>query len=442
MNKNSDMINWFRASTSYINAHRNKVFVVLLSGEAMAHENLPNIVYDLSLLHSLGVKLVLVHGARPQISAELEAGGRQSHYHRNLRVTEAECMETIKRTVGGLSISLEALFTTGISNSPMHGADIRLCRGNFVTAKPVGIHDGVDFHFTGQVRKIQASAIRQQLSDNNIVLLSNLGYSLTGEVFNLSAEEIATEAAIALQAEKLILLVPSAGIKDDAGQLVASLSEADAKSYASKLEQQTDPESACLSQALRASLRAYANNVHRSHLISFKDNGALLQELFTREGNGSLISRDSSDQLRNATVNDVAGILALIKPLEQAGTLVERSRELLENEIDNFKIIELEDTVVACAALYPISDNCAEVACIAIHPEYQKQKLGGRLLASLEKQALKSGLDSLFVLTTVTAHWFLEQGFEEVALDALPERRQQLYNFQRKSKVLRKVLKA
>jgi amino-acid N-acetyltransferase len=442
MDKEQDsigMIEWFRASTSYINTHRGKVFVVLLSGEALADKNLANVIYDLTLLHSLGVKLVLVHGARPQISAALDSLGKNSAYHRNIRITEADCIEAVMRVVGGESARLEALFSMGISNSPMQGSDVRLCRGNFVTAKPVGIHDGIDYQYTGKVRKIRAADIQQQLEHNNIVLLSNLGYSLTGEVFNLSAEEVATEAAVALHADKMILMVPRPGVLDEEGNLIASLSEEDAKQYADKLAK-LDDESQCISRALDACLHAYVNKVHRSHLISFKENGALIRELFTRQGNGTLISSDSFENLRSAKIEDVGGILKLIRPLEENGSLVERSRELLETEIDNFKIVELEDTVIACAALYPIGDDFAEIACIAIDNGFQKNGYGDRLLSSLEKQAKKEGIKKIFVLTTVASHWFLGKGFSEAELSDLPEQRQELYNFQRKSKVLLKSL--
>ncbi len=442
MDKQQDsigMIEWFRASTSYINTHRGKVFVVLLSGEALADKNLSNVVYDLTLLHSLGVKLVLVHGARPQISAALESSGKDSSYHRNIRITEAEYIETVARVVGGESARLEALFSMGISNSPMQGSDVRLCRGNFVTAKPVGIHDGIDYQYTGKVRKIHATAIQQQLDQNNIVLLSNLGYSLTGEIFNLSAEEVATEAAVSLQADKLILMVPRPGVLDTEGSLIASLSEDDAKFHADKLAK-LDEESQCISRALDASLRACSNKVHRSHLISFRENGALIRELFTRQGNGTLIGNDCFENIRVAAIEDVAGILKLIRPLEENGSLVERSRELLETEIDNFKIVELEDSVIACAALYPIGEDFAEIACIAIDNSFQKNGYGDRLLSSLESQAKAAGIKTIFVLTTVASHWFLGKGFVEAQLSDLPEQRQELYNYQRKSKVLLKNL--
>ncbi|MEQ8315654.1 MAG: amino-acid N-acetyltransferase [Gammaproteobacteria bacterium] len=440
MENEKNIVDWFRASTTYINAHRGKTFVVFLSGEALAHDNLSNLVVDLSLLHSLGVKLVLVHGARPQISEALASDGKESQYSHNLRITEADSMESIKATVGKLGIELEALFSMGLSNSPMHGSNIRVSRGNFVTGRPVGVLDGVDFHYTGKVRKIQASAIQQQLDMGNLVIISNLAYSVTGEVFNLSAEEIATETAIALNAEKLILMIPSAGVTDDQDNLVTALNESHARDYVKTLTKRNDTDSLCVAHALEASLRAYKKGVHRSHLISYKENGALLLELFTRSGHGSLMSRDSIDQLRDASIDDVGGILNLIKPLEQAGTLVQRSRELLENEIGNFKVIELEDTIIACAALYPISADSGEIACIAIHPQYQNNGLGKRLLVSLEKAAGEMGLKSIFVLTTEAAHFFLEQGYSEQSVDSLPETRKQLYNLQRKSKVFIKDL--
>lgn len=440
MKNNNEMIEWFRSSSTYINTHRNKIFVVLLGGEALESENLPNIIYDLNLLHSLGVKLVLVHGSRPQITAALAAAGKQSSYHLKRRITEADCMTTIKQVVGGLSFDLEAMFSMGLPNSPMQGTDIRVCRGNFVTAKPLGIHDGVDFHYTGKVRKIQTRAIEQQLAQNNIVLLSNLGYSRTGEVFNLTVEEVATEAAIALNADKLILFIPGDGVRDQNGDLITALTETDARRHAHELAARDDGESICVSHALDAALKAYANKVHRSHLISFDKNGALLQELFTREGNGSLISDDNFDELRDATIDDVVGIIELIRPLEQDGSLVARSRELLETEIGNFKVVELEGTIIACAALYPFSDKRGELACIAIHPHYQKNGFGERLLESLEKKARGLKLETLFVLTTVAAHWFIEKGFAEGTLSDLPEQKQKLYNFQRRSKVLLKRL--
>ena len=433
-------IDWFRNSSSYINAHRKKVFVVLLPGEAIAHENFTNIVHDITLLQSLGVKLVLVHGARPQINAALEAGGIESTYHKGLRITDAISLQIIKQIVGALSIDIEALFSMGLANSPMHGADIKLARGNFITARPLGVLDGIDHALTGVVRKINAKAIMQHLNHNNIVLVSNLGCSTTGEVFNLSPEEVATETAIALNAEKLILFIPQSGIMDSEGSMVSALSPASAQEVLASVELRQENKANGVAQALAAAVKACRHHVHRSHLISFERNGALVEELFTREGSGTLVSKGNFENQRRASIADVGGILELISPLEEAGVLVHRSRELLESEIDFFFVIEREGMIIACAALYPLDVSCGEIACIAIHKDYQANGRGEHLLKALEEQARKIGLTHIIVLTTQTTHWFMENGFQPIAVADLPEKKQKMYNYQRNSKALKKAL--
>ncbi len=434
-----EYINWFRHSSSYINAHRGQVCVVLLPGEALAHANFSPIVHDLTLLHSLGVKLVLVHGARPQINDALAGAGLESRYHRGLRITDADAMPMVKMTVGAMSIELEAQFSMGLVNSPMHGADVDTCRGNFIIARPLGVLDGVDFGLTGVVRKVNARAIERHLAQDNIVITSNLGYSPTGEVFNLGAEEVATDIAIAMAAEKLILFMPGEGILDTESRMISALTPQDAESL---IPGTTGDEArdVGVTASLRAAARACRHGVHRSHLIDYRRNGALIEELFTRDGSGTLVTRDTYEQLRAASIDDVGGILELITPLEEAGVLVHRSRERLEAEIDCFKVIELEGMVIACAALYPLDDDAGEIACIAIHEDYQDQGRGEHLLQVLEQEARSRGLTQVYVLTTQTAHWFVERGFIPVDVSELPVQKQAMYNYQRNSKAFRKAL--
>ncbi|MDP7402898.1 MAG: amino-acid N-acetyltransferase [Gammaproteobacteria bacterium] len=435
-----ELIAWFRASTSYINAHRGKTFVIHLGGDALAHHNLSGIIHDLTLLHSLGVKLVLVHGARPHISAALAEADQTSVFENGLRITEAGHMETIKSTVGRLSIDLQASFSMGLSNSPMYGANITVCHGNYVTAKPYGVVYGIDYHLTGKVRKIQTENVKHQLNNGQIVLLSNLGHSLTGEVFNLSAEEVATEVAVALDADKLIMFTPGGGLLDEKQQLITTLNAEEAERLIKEYSD-GDERKNSLVLGLSAALRAYRQGVPRSHLVSYEEDGVLLLELFTKEGRGTLLSQDTLEELRTAGINDVGGILNLIRPLEEAGALVERSRDLLETEISNFLVIELEGTVIGCAALYPVCEESGEIACIAIHPDYRREKLGGRLLSELERKAEQQNLTYVYALTTVASHFFLENGFVELGVEALPNSRKPLYNYQRNSKILKKQLK-
>jgi amino-acid N-acetyltransferase len=430
-----DYVKWFRNSAPYINAHRGKTFVLMVSGDAVAHPNFANIIHDIALLNSLGVKLILAHGARPQIEERAALRGISTRLDNDVRITDSQTLECVKDAAGSVRAQIEALLTMGLANSPMHGAQIRVCSGNFVVAKPIGVRNGVDYEHTGMVRRVDTLGIEKQLDDGSIVLLSPMGYSPTGEVFNLSLEDVATQAAIAMQADKLIVFSAQDGLLDMSGDLIQNCSVSEIKYL---LDHSATPETASL---LRAIATSGDKGVSRCHCVSYADDGALLQELFTRDGAGTLISQDHYEQLRTATIDDVGGILELIEPLETDGSLVKRSRELLENEITLFTVIERDGMIVACAALYPYADSSSgEIACVATHPDYRGEDRGERLLAALEMQALEKQLDSVFVLTTQTAHWFQELGFVEITQDQLPEQKKQLYNLQRNSKVFSKTI--
>jgi amino-acid N-acetyltransferase len=431
----NDYVKWFRNSAPYINAHRGKTFVLMISGEAIAHDNFANIIHDIALLNSLGVKLVLAHGARPQIEDRASLRGVSSRIENHLRITDSETLECVKDAAGSLRAHIEALLTMGLANSPMHGAQMRVCSGNYVIAKPIGIRHGIDYEHTGTVRRVDKQGIEKQLADNSIVLLSPIGYSTTGEVFNLSLEDVATQTAITLRADKLIVFSEQNGLQDIDGDLIqnCTVSELD-----QLLQQCSNDDTA---QLLRAISLGVNNGVKRCHCVSYSDDGALLQELFTRDGAGTLVAQDHYEQLRPASIDDVGGILELIEPLEAEGVLVKRSRELLENEINQFTVIERDGMVIACAALYPYpQDRSGEIACVATHPDYRGEDRGERLLVALESSAKKQQLETIFVLTTQTAHWFREQGFVSSSQDQLPAKKQQLYNLQRNSKVFTKPL--
>ncbi|KAA0874369.1 amino-acid N-acetyltransferase [Nitrincola tapanii] len=440
----TDYVQWFRHSSPYIHAHRGKTFVLMLSGEALADANLTNTVHDIALLNSLGVRLVLVFGSRPQIETRLAQAGLTSRLHHHQRVTDTATLNCVIEATGCLRTQLEALFSMGLSNTPMHGARIRICSGNFVTARPAGVVDGVDLGHTGELRRIDHSAIRQQLELNNLVMLPNLGFSPTGEVFNLSVEEVATRTAIALQADKLILFGSEEGIRDSRGDLRSELLVATARRmvshYLASLEDPGQPHTET-ARLLQAAADACEQGVPRCHLISYQQNGALLSELFTRDGTGTMVIRESYEQVRQANIEDVGGILELIAPLEEKGILVRRSRERLEAEIEQFVLVERDGAIIGCAALYPFAEEAmGELACVAIDNNYRGGERGDRLLAAVEQQARSLGLQALFVLTTRTAHWFIERGFQASGFEALPQEKKALYNFQRNSKVFVKTL--
>ncbi|HIQ54872.1 MAG TPA: amino-acid N-acetyltransferase [Pseudomonas pachastrellae] len=425
-----EYVNWFRHSTPYINQHRDCTFVLMLPGEAMVHANFNNIIHDIMLLSSLGVRLVLVHGSRPQIEERLAARGVQSRYHNDLRVTDLDTLGCVIDAIGSLRIAIEAQLCTQQS-----GSRLRVVGGNLVTAKPIGVVDGVDFHHTGEVRRIDRKAIARHLDEQNVVLLSSIGYSPTGEAFNLACEDVATSVAVALNADKLILFGEDAGIRNEQGELLRELKP----TRAAPLLQQLG--TSLPGNLLQAACKASNAGVRRSHIVSFADDGALLTELFTRDGGGTLVSQEAFEQVRGATIDDVSGLLELLRPLEEAGILVRRSREVLETEIGQFTLIERDGRIIGCAALYPLEgSSAAELACVAIDPTYRQGGRGDQLLQHIESQARSLKIDTLFVLTTRTAHWFRERGFVPSSVERLPAKRAALYNFQRNSKVFEKAL--
>lgn len=428
-------IHWFRNSAPYINTHRGKTFVIMFNGEAVNHPNFSNLIHDFALLHSLGINLVLVYGARPQIEINLAENNIQTPMVNFLRVTPKSAMPYILEAVGSIRIQIEAQLSMGLANSPMYGSRIDAVSGNFVTARPYGIRDGVDYQYTGEVRTIDAQAIRNNLLHDHVVILGTIGYSATGEVFNLLAEDVALQTAISLQADKLIFLGEQVGINDKNDHLLKEMIPHEVDRYLR--DKPLDKEVLYFLQVASIACR---NGIHRTHIISYAKDGALLEELFTRDGSGTLISHDPYEEIRHADIDDVVGLIELLTPLEEQGILVRRSHERLESDIEQFSVIERDGMIVGCAALYPLNEKSAEVACVAVHPSYRKGNRGADLLAFLEQQARSRGMTELFVLTTRTAHWFVEQGFVEVAPEELPAQRLANYNHDRKSKVFKKVL--
>lgn len=415
---------WFRDAAPYIHAHRNATFVIAFDGETIACANFDNLIHDLALLNSLGVRLVLAFGARPQIEQQCLTHNINIKYHQGLRITDESSLKIVKSVIGKLRIEIEAKLTFSLPHTPMADAKICCASGNWVIAQPVGIKEGIDFRNTGKVRRIDTDAISQQLNQQSIVLLPPLGYSPTGEIFNLSYESIATATAMELAADKLIF------IGDELPNMPRELTV-----------QQAENNTQIPEHILAGTIQACHSGVQRVHLLNRTIDGALLQELFSRDGIGTLISANAFESTRQATIEDVSGILELIQPLEQQGILVKRSREHLEMEIEHFTVMERDGKIIACAALYFYPKNkIAELACLAVDHDYQDHGRGKHLLSIMESQALSKGFHIIYLLTTQTAHWFVEHGFKKAQTDELPVERLALYNYQRNAKVFSKRL--
>ena len=426
-NNNQQYVTWFRDSSPYINRHRGKAFVLMLPGTALAHGNIATIVQDIALLNSLGIKLVLVLGARQQIDLKLEQASLASDFHNGTRITTDAMLGPVIEVFGKLRTTMEAMLSMGLPNSPMHLSRIKVNGGNMITAQPLGVHEGIDFQHSGVVRKVDGDAISAALATNSIVMLPALGYSPSGEVFNLKAADAAVHIAEQLDADKLIAYHHEP-ILDNQGEAIRQLTVTEARYLSDRLDHESD--------ILETIIKANQGGVERCHVIDFHDDGALIKELFSRDGCGCMIYHDNYDNIRTASIADIGGIIELIEPMEESGALVARPRERLEQEVANFIVVERDGMLVGCAAIYPFTtSNAAEIACVVTHPAYQGKGVGEKLMAYVERQARLQGLGSLFVLTTQTAHWFIEQGFEAAELKQLPSEKQSLYNYNRNSKV-------
>ncbi|MFQ5470596.1 MAG: amino-acid N-acetyltransferase [Gammaproteobacteria bacterium] len=430
-------VDCFRHSSPYINAFRGHTFVIEFGGELIAEKQFANLVHDIALLNSLGIKLILVHGTRPQIESRLNARNVATTYVEGLRITDYVALECVIEAAGAVRVEIESLLSMGLANSPMAGSRIQATSGNFVTARPLGIIDGIDYQHTGEVRRIDHEAIQRLLDGGSIVLLSPLGYSPTGETFNLTASEVATEVACALGAAKYISLTNVRGLLDIRKRLIRNLTLKQAERLVSGKRKLT-PE---IRNTLASAIKACRNGVKRAHLIDRHTDGALLLELFTRDGVGTLIDTDNYEGVRQATINDIGGIMELILPLENDGTLIRRSRENLEIEIDDYIVVEKDGMIIACASLHTFGkETCCELACLAVHPNYQKQDYGDKLLNKVENVAKEKKCTRLFALTTRATHWFLERGFTISDIKQLPVKKRSMFNYQRKSRVLVKAL--
>ncbi len=426
-------VRWMREASPYVRAHRGQTFVVYVSGDAVANAGFAQIVQDLALLCGIGVKLVVVHGARPQVEERLARAGLRTAMVGDLRVTDSAALAEVKHAVADVRYAIEAQFAHATGQRVAGGGGaVRMRGGNFVVARPIGVIDGVDLQFTGTPRRIDGGGIRAQLEHAELVLLSPLGHSPTGELFSLNGLELATAVAGELGAGKLVIYTEQPEVRDAEGRVRRQLTPLEIRE-----ESLLGPSASVVA----AALRACKFGVRRVHLVASSLDGALLLELFSRDGVGTLISDTPFDQLRRASIDDVGGILALIEPLESAGVLVKRSREKLEREIDRFTVMVRDGLTVACGAVYPYpADAMAELACIAVHADYRSAGFGTSLLAALERRAGELGVGTVFVLTTQATHWFQEHGYVKQGAETLPVGRQALYNWQRNSHVLIKRL--
>jgi amino-acid N-acetyltransferase len=411
---NTDTIDWFRNTAPYINTHRGTTVVVGLRAGAVSSENFINVVHDLALMHSLGMRLVIIHEHDALENAPL------TH-------------DAMSALLGAISLErsqIERMFSMGLPNSPLHNAKLRVISGNFVTARPAGVLQGIDHGALGIVRQVDVAGVTHALDGAAICLLSTIGHSAAGDVFAVNALELMRVVSRSLSAEKLIVMSAHEGVTTADGDLARQLTVDAARGCIASAP-------AGMDENIMLACDACDAGVQRVHLVSYSCDGGLIKELYTHDGAGTLVSSDEYEQIVTAQNHDLAGILELIRPLQQEGILADRPNEQIAKDLECFTVITKDSRVIACAALHPnMTDAIGEIACVATHPDYRESGHGERLIEKLVENARELDLKQVYVRTTQTGHWFRELGFKPIDGDALPPAEQAKSSRDRNSNTL------
>ena len=436
----SSFIQNFRLSAKYINLFNQNIFVIALSGYVFNEDQFEKIAQDINILHSLKIKVILVYGARPQVESILVKNKIPVRLVKNMRVTSSAALKHVIEVNGAIRNKIEATLSTIKSVSE----GMRLSSGNFLTAMPVGIIDGIDMESTGKIRGVDVEAIKNKLNHHEIVIVSPIGYSPLGKIFNLSYEQTAAYVAAAVNADKLIYYVDANGILNERGELIPELTSEKAHKLISHIEEKPSPESAQnLSyddfNILKSSVFAIKNKIKKVHLINRHIDGSLIEELFTEKGSGTILTEFALENFRKSTEGDLKDIYRILFPLEKRKILIERDLTQIKGMINQFYVLEHDKKFVGCVSLNSFKESL-ELASFSIEPKYQRLGFGKKLLKFCELEAKKLKYDEIFILTTQSEHWFAENGFKEKSKELMPTFKKKNYQSERNSKYLTKKL--
>lgn len=409
-----------REAAPYIRAYSQKKVAVLLNSPSFTDEHLNDIAQDIALLYSLNIQPVVIVNPHMLVDSHFSDGTLSN-----------EQLTKIQAICNKVSSDLTAKLSVGLINSCVSPTNIPAISGNFVVARPKGIINGQDLQHNGSIRKVKHKSICDLLERQFIVMITPFGFSPSGETYYVDPFELTLEVAQAIEVEKIVVLGESL-FHHKSGEIM--------REWRPSLELAPESLTPYQTKLVQFSTQALLSGIQRIHILLASEPGALIQELFTRDGCGTMATLELYEQIRVAMPDDASGVFELIEPLEQKGILVKRPREQIEAEINHFTVIERDHSIISCCSLYPYSDGFAELACFVVSPKYRGRKKGDALLDHMVRKATNEGITKLFVLTTQTADWFVERGFKKASLEDLPMEKRELYNIQRNSKIFIKDL--
>lgn len=418
-----------RGILTYVPRFREKIFVVAMDGSIIAHENFPNILLDLAVLRSLNIHLVLVHGAGHQVKELAQKTGVTISNHHGIGVTDEETLNVSMTAANRVTHEI----LEGLSSS-----DIRACCTNAVIAHPYGIVQGVNHQYTGRVERVDVGFLHQLLEKDIVPVIPPLGFDGDGKTYRVNSDGVAQKVAEVLKAAKLIYISEYPGISN--GKKLMQLSVFEAEDYLKKKRSELPLE---LALKFEHCVKACQNGVSRSHLIDGRIDEALLSEVFSAEGVGTMIYANEYQAIRQAKKKDVRAIQTLIRNSVQAEELVKRTRQTILAQIEDYYVFETDRTIVGCVAIHTYPEQqVGEMACLFVSSTNENQGIGGKLMRFLDPLAREKGLKAIFALSTQAFNYFSQKGgFKEVSPDFLPPIRREKYDQSgRNSKVLWKEI--
>ncbi|MCB9496184.1 MAG: amino-acid N-acetyltransferase [Fibrobacteria bacterium] len=429
-----------REALGYMARYRGETFVVKIESGLVESPVFPGLLRDLASLHRMGIHVVVVPGARKQIDAVLQTWEIESQVHQGIRITSEEALPFV--TLAAFDVCNKIMSTLAESG-------VSALIGNWVKARGLGILDGVDYGLTGTVQSLRTDTLRQLLAQDFVPIVPNIGWNAVGKPYNVSSSQLAMEMAIQLGANKLFFLCDvRPDLADDLelpedvhlreNGLLESVTMAQAQEL---LGRNPDRIRQPFRDYVERGVEACRKGVRRTHIVDGQEDGALLREVFSQDGIGTMVYANEYDHIRRATLTDVQDIQRLQEPYVKQGVLVPRSADVIAAKIADYAVYEVDGFVQGGAALHLFPDGSAEIAAVAVSEHLRRWGIGRKLVQYLMDRAHRLGLDRVFLLTTQTSDWFAELGFVRGDLGDLPQEKAATYSHQRGSLIFVRTLR-
>jgi amino-acid N-acetyltransferase len=434
--KLKEQVEIIRQAFGYINQFKNETFVIKIECSLITNPLFPILIKDLVLLHRMGIRIILVPGARTRIDEILSTYNIKCETINGIRVSTHESIPFIKMAAFDVSNKVMTL----LAESDTHGVI-----GNWVKARSIGVRNGIDYQSSGIVEKLHLDVVKNVLEDGMIPIFPNIGWSAKGKPYNLSSNELAFTISTELKAAKLFFITDQASISTDSftipsGVYVSShgtISQLNVEQAGIFIEKNKKAEHNEMLELISLAYRACNEGVRRVHIIDGQAEGMILKEIFSNRGLGIMVYSNQHENIRPMVISDIPEVLALMQPAIEQQILVPRTAQDMEEKFDDYAVYEVDGTIHACGALHIYSDKQAEIAAIVVDDVYSKLGIGRKMISYLMEKAVSLHLKAVFVLTTQTSDWFSQLGFTEANIADLPAEKQQIYNYKRNSLILR-----